>query len=196
MPTVAAPLLMMDPGYLWIAPAATAFPALGGTAVASAFTDAPSATFIAAGATEEGHTLSYSQNVEPVTVAEFADPITWRTTSRQGSWAMSLADYTLANLARAMNGGTTSTASGSGATLVSKWVPPVMGSEVRRSILWQSFDGTMRVFMYQCINVAEIESAFKKAPDKALLPCEFRFEVDSSSRTFEVYTAGTARLGL
>ena len=84
---------------------------------------------------------------------------------------------------------------GAGATLVSKWIPPVIGSETRSALLWQSLDGTMRIYMYQTVQVNEMETAFKKAPDYAVLPCEFRFEIDASGNIFEVYTAGTARLG-
>lgn len=195
MPTVATPLLMLDPGFLWHAPAGTAFPAGGGTAAGSVFTDTPSVTFYEIGATEAGHTFTYAQSIEAINVAEFADPVKWRTVSRQGSFAFNLADYTLKNLQRSMNGGTLSTASGSGATLISKWVPPAVGSETRAALMWQSLDGTMRIFMYQTVQVNEMETAFKKAPDIAVLPCEFRFEIDASGNIFEVYTAGTARLG-
>lgn len=195
MPTVATPYLMMDPGFLWHAPANTLFPTGGGTASGSVFTDSPSVTFYEIGATEAGYTFSYSQSIEAINVAEFADPVKWRTTARQGSMAFNMADYTLKNLQRAMNGGTLSTVSGSGATLISKWVPPVVGNETRAALLWQSFDGTMRIFMYQTVQVNEMETAFKRAPDIAVLPCEFRFEIDVSGNIFEVYTAGPTRLG-
>jgi hypothetical protein len=170
MPTTLTPLLMLDPGFMWHAPAATAFPTLGGTAAGGIFTDSPSATFYEIGATEAGYTFTYSQSIEAINVAEFYDPVKWRTTARQGSFAFNMADYTLKNLQRAMNGGSLTTASGAGATLVSKWVPPV-------------------------VQVNQIQSAFKKAPDFATIPCEFRFEIDASSNIFDVYTAGPTRLG-
>jgi hypothetical protein len=195
MPTVATPYLMLDPGYLWHAPANTLFPANGGTASGSQFTDAPSVTFYEIGATEAGYTFSYSQSIEAINVAEFADPVKWRTTARQGSMAFNMADYTLKNLQRAMNGGSLTTVSGAGATLISKWTPPAVGNETRSALLWQSLDGTMRIYMYQTVQVNEMETAFKKAPDYAVLPCEFRFEIDASGNIFEVYTAGTTRLG-
>lgn len=195
MPTTLTPNVMMDPGFLWYGNVGATFPSLGGTAAGSVFTDAPSVSFYEIGATEAGYTFQYSQSIEAINVAEFADPVKWRTTARQGSMAFNLADYTLKNIQRALNGGSLSTASGAGPSLVSKWVPPAVGSEIRAMLLWQSLDATMRIFMYQTVQVNEIQTAFKKAPDYAVLPCEFRFEIDGSGNIFEVYTAGTARLG-
>ena len=195
MPTVLTPNLMIDPGFLWYAPAGTAFPALGGTAAGSVFTDSPSASFYEIGATEAGYTFTYSQSIEAINVAEFYDPVKWRTTGRQGSFAFNMADYTLKNMQRALNGGVLSTQSGAGATLVSKWVPPIVGGETRACLMWQSLDATLRIFMYQVVQVNEIQTAFKKAPDYAVIPCEFRFEIDVSGNIFEFDTAGTTRLG-
>src|SRR6185369_13479664 len=98
MPVTLAPLLMIDPGFFWYAPAGTAFPTNGGTAAGSVFTDSPSVTFYEIGATEAGYTFTYSQSIEAINVAEFYDPVKWRTTSRQGSFAFNMADYTLKNL--------------------------------------------------------------------------------------------------
>lgn len=193
MPTTLTPNMMIDPGFLWHAPAGTAFPS--SVAAGSVFTDSPSASWYEIGATEAGYTFTYSQSIEAINVAEFYDPVKWRTTSRQGSFAFNLADFTLKNIQRGLNGGSLSTVSGSGASLISKWVPPTVGQETRSALLWQSLDATMRIFMYQTVQVNEIQSAFKKAPDFAVVPCEFRFEIDASSNIFEVYTAGTSRLG-
>lgn len=195
MPTVLTPNLMIDPGFLWYAPAATAFPSGGGTVSGSVFTDSPSASFYEIGATEAGYTFTYSQSIEAINVAEFYDPVKWRTTSRQGSFMFNMADYTLKNIQRALNGGSLTTVSGTGATAINKWVPPVVGQETRAALMWQSLDATMRIFMYQTVQVNEIQSAFKKAPDFAVIPCEFRFEIDASGNIFEVYSAGTTRLG-
>src|SRR5512132_1029767 len=104
MPTVATPTILTDPGYLFWAPLATAEPT--NTVAASKFTDAWAAAWIPLGATENGSALTYSSPVEPVNVAEFFDPIKYATTGRSGNFAFNLADYTLANWKRAMNGGT------------------------------------------------------------------------------------------
>jgi hypothetical protein len=194
VPTVATPNVMMDPGFLYLAPAATAFPT--GTSAASKFSDSPSVTFVEVGATADGTKFKYTPAIEAVSVAEFLDPVKWRTVSREGSMAFNLADYTLKQLQRAMNGGVISTIGGAGATLVSEWIPPVLGAETRQALMWESGDSTMRIFFYQTINVASVESAFAKAPTYGVLPCEFRMEVDTSGNTFKVQTAGTARLGI
>lgn len=194
MPTVAQPNIMQDPGFIYWAPALTSFPT--NVVSGSKFTDAPSVTWIGLGATEDGSSFSYSPSIESVTVAEFLDPVRWRTVAREGSFSFNLADYTMKNLQRAMNGGTLSTVSGTGATTLTKYVPPTLGGETRAALMWESQDSTMRIFMYQVVNIADVESAFNKAPAYAVFPCEFRFEVDSSGNTFEVYGAGTGRLGV
>jgi hypothetical protein len=119
MPTIATPTVLTDAGYLFIAPLATAVPT--NTVAGSVFTDAWSASWIPLGATEEGSTLSYSITVEPVPVAELFDPVKYATTERNGSIAFNLADFTLSNYRRALNGGTAALAptSGTGATVVS-----------------------------------------------------------------------------
>jgi hypothetical protein len=185
---------MMDPGLLWHAPAGTAFPTAGGTAAGSKFTDSPSVTFVEIGATEDGHRFRYAPSIEAVSVAEFLDPVKWRTVSREGSFAFNLADYTLSNLKRALNGGTL-TSTGSAGTQVNKLVPPGLGLETRSALMWESLDQTMRIFMYSTVNVAEMETAFNKAPAIAVLPCEFRFELDGNGNLFDVYTTST-RLGV
>lgn len=192
MPTVATPLLMMDPGFLWHAPAGTAFPTNGGTATGSKFSDSPSVTFIEVGATEDGHRFRYAPSIEAISVAEFLDPVKYRTVSREGSFAFNLADYTLKNLQRGLNGGTLSS-TGSGATEVNKLVPSGLGAETRSVLMWESYDSTMRIFMYSTVNIAEMEMSFNKAPAIATIPCEFRFELDASGNLFDIYTTSTRK---
>lgn len=58
---------------------------------------------------------------------------------------------------------------------------------------WESLDSTMRVVVRQALNGVEINSAFKKAPSFATIPCEFNFEVPSAAKPFSMWTAGTLR---
>src|SRR5690349_15040667 len=103
MPSTAVPNILTDPGYLFIAPLASTLPT--NTVSGSEFTDSWPVAWLSLGATDEGSQFSYSVNVEPITVAEYFDPISYRTTERSGSIAFNLADWTLTNYRRALNGG-------------------------------------------------------------------------------------------
>lgn len=195
MPTTATPLILTDPGYLFWAPGATAIPTM--TAAASKFSDVWPGAWINMGGTEEGSTFTFATTVEPVSVAEILNPISYPVTGQASKIAFSLADFTLKNLQRAWNGVAPTTVSGTGATLVSKLSPPTPAQIVRAAIGWESLDGTLRMIGQQAINGAEIESAFQRAPNKALIPCEFNFEIMVGNTTpFDFYAAGTGRLGV
>jgi hypothetical protein len=193
MPTTAVPNLLQDPGYLFWAPLASTEPT--NTVTASKFTDSWPVAWISLGATEAGSTFNYSSSVEAVRVAEFFDPIKYATTERSGSISFALADWTLNNLKRALNGGAVTLVSGTGATALSKYEPPAPGSEVRAMIGWESLDSTTRIVMRQCIQGGEISSEFVKAPDYAKIACTFNFEFPASAQPFTVYSAGSTRAG-
>ena len=195
MPTVAVPNLLTDPGYLFGAPLATAVPT--NTVTASKFSDAWAAAWIPLGATKEGSTFAYSSTVEAMSVAEFFDPIKYATTERAGSMAFVLANYTLHNLKRAMNGGmgTITATSGTGATTLGTFEPVAPGSELRIMLGWESSDNTTRIIMRQAIQGGEMSSEFAKAPAFAGIPCTFNFEVPPAGAVFSVYSAGVERFG-
>lgn len=192
---VATPTILTDAGYLFIAPLLTPVPT--NTVAGSVFTDAWAAAWIPLGATEDGTTLTYQTNVEAITVAEFFDPIRYSTVSRTGSVAFNLANWSLTNYRRALNGGTAalSPTSGTGATALYTASPPTPGSEVRCMIGWESLDNTVRLVAFQTIQGGEVSAAFRKAPEKALIPCTFNFEVPASGIPFTLYGAGAARGG-
>ena len=191
---VATPLILTDPGYLFIAPLASTLPT--NTVAGSVFTDAWPAAWLPLGATEEGSTFAYSTTVEPIMVAEFFDPISYRTTERAGSLAFNLADFTLTNYRRALNGGVAALAatSGTGATSLGTLEPPDPGAEVRCMVGWESLDNTARLVCRQTIQGGEISSAFNRAPDKALIPCTFQLEVPTSAKPWIMWSAGADRL--
>lgn len=191
MPTTATPNILTDPGYLFWAPLGSAEPV--NTVVASKYTDAWPVAWISLGATEDGSEFSYETSVEAVRVAEFFDPIKWATTDRSGSFAFNLADWTLTNMKRAMNGGTLTVVSGTGATTLTSLTPPSPGSETRAMIGWESLDNSVRIIAYQCLNSGTISSAFRKAPSFSTIPCTFNFEVPAAGQPWKMYAAGTAR---
>src|SRR5206468_1754884 len=107
-----------------------------------------------------------------------------------------LANFTLANFARAVNGSAPTVVSGTGATQLSKISPPAVGAEVRAMIGYESADSTLRYIGYQCINGAQIASQFAKAPQKSLIQCEFNFEIPASGNPWDMWAAGTGRVGV
>lgn len=195
---VVTPTILTNAGYLFVTAITTAVPTF--TAAASKFSDVWPVTWLPLGATEDGSTFSYQTNVEAVTVAEFFDPISQQTTSRSGSFAFNLASYTLSNWLRALNQGPgTATGiatpdSGTGATAIYSAAPPTPGNEVRVQLGWESLDNTMRLICFQTINGENIQSAFKKAPDKAVIPCTFNFEVPASGIPFKFYGTQTRNI--
>lgn len=188
---VATPNILTDPGYLFWAPLSSAEPT--NTVVGSVFTDSWPVAWLPMGATEEGSQFNYSSTVEPISVAEFFDPIRYATTERSGNFAFSLTDITLATIKRALNGGALSIVSGTGTTQLNKYEPPNPGSEVRSMIGWESLDNTVRIVARQCINAAEMSMAFAKAPGKSVIACQFNFEKPASAQPWAMWTAGTAR---
>lgn len=190
--TVPVPTIATDPGYLFWAPLGTAEPT--NTVVGSVFTDAWPSGWIALGATEEGHSFSWTTSTDQIEVAEFLDPIKYVETGRTGSIAFALASVTLTNLKRALNGGTVTT-TGTTTTTLATYTPPVLGASVRCMVGWESQDSTERLIAYQCFNTGTVEIARRKGADKATLPIEFALEVPSSGVPFKYLTAGVARLG-
>lgn len=200
MPTTATPLIMTDPGFLFLAPLGTALPAsgVGGTVVGSKFTDAWPAAWVNLGGTEDGSEFSFSTSVEPIRVAEIFNPIQYAVTEQATSMAFSLADYTANNLRRAWNVGSANltTISGAATTLLSRLRPPAPSEIIRQMLGWESLDSTMRLFGYQVINGGEVTSAYKKSPDNALIPFQLNFEVPAAPAVpFDFFAAGTARVG-
>lgn len=194
MPSTAVPTLLTDPGFLFIAPLGSTLPS--NTVAGSVFTDSWPVAWLSLGATEEGSTFSYSSTVEALSVAEFLDPIAYRTTGREGSIAFNLADFTLTNYRRALNGGVAALAatSGTGATSLGTLNPPTPGAETRCMIGWESLDSTLRLVAHQTLQGGEIQSAFNKAPSLALIPCTFNFEVPSGGQPWTMWSAGADRL--
>lgn len=193
--SVPAPVLLTDPGYLAAAPIGTAEPTP--TVAGSVFTDTWAAAWIQLGGTEDGTTFAAEIGVEPISVAEFFEPIQYATTSRALTIAFAMASFTLHNVKRAFNGGmgAITADSGTGATTLASFEPPDPGSELRIMILWESLDHTLRLVCRQCINAGTIESAFQKVPAKGLLPCTFSLEKPAAAKSFKYWSAGTNRLG-
>lgn len=187
------PTILTDPGTLVVAPIGSTVPS--NTVAGGIFTDSWDAAWLYIGATEDGSELSYNTTVQPVSVAEYFDPIAYRTTDRAGNFAFAVANFGATAYRRALNGGAAavSPTSGTGATALYTVTPTSPGSEVRVMVGWESLDRTVRVIAYQCFSGGEVKSAFKKAPSKSLIPMQANFEVPSSGIPFSMFFAGSGR---
>ena len=189
--TTAVPAILSDPGFLFWAPLGTAEPVHAVTA--SKFSDTGfTGAWINLGATEAGSDFKYQSTVAPVEVAEFFDPISYRTTGRVGSFAFNLASYTAANLKKVYNGGTL-TVTGATTTTLSVYTPPTPGNEVRAMLGWESLDQTVRLVCYQALSSGDVSQVYAKAPAKTVLACTFNLEVPAGGQPFSLITAGAAR---
>lgn len=188
--TVAINGIATGPGWLFHAPLGSSIPTH--TVSGSVFTDSWPGAWSLLGATDEGSEWSYELDTENVEVAELLDPVQVVATGRTIALAFALANISVTNFKRAMNGGTPTT-SGSGATLLTEFTPPELGTEVRCMIGWESQDSTERLIGYQCFQTGGISTGRKKGADKALISCEFTFEKPVSNPPFRIWTAGTAR---
>jgi hypothetical protein len=159
------------------------------------FTDDWAATWIPIGATEEGSTFSHEMSSEPIRVAEIFEPVAYAVTETNASLAFAMADWTLQKLKIALNGGTMTLVSGTGATALTSLEPPDPSQVTRSMIGWQSLDATVRIVARQVINASAIESAFQRAPAKSLIPVQFQFERPAAAKSWIAYSAGTTRSG-
>lgn len=193
-PAVATPNVLSDPGFLWMAPLGTAAPT--NTVTAGKFSDAVPSPWVPLGATTEGSTFNYSTTVEPVRVAELPDPVAYFETERQGNIVFNLANWTLSNIKRAMNGGMSALVpTGTAGSELTTYEPPDLGAAVRVMILWESTDSTVRIMLRQALNGSEVSSAFQKAPSIATIPYTFNMETPTSgAKPFIVWGAGTTRV--
>lgn len=147
------------------------------------------AAFKPIGYTEEGSAFSWSITNEPVPVAESLYPVSHKTTSVEGSVTFAMAEDTIRNWQRALNGGTV-TAYGVAPNDGLKYTPPAPGQEVRRIIVWESEDKKRRITFKQLFQGGSVEAVRRPGATKTTLPVEFRIEQPSDgSLPFEIFYA-------
>lgn len=188
-PALATPKIATDPGFLYYAPLGTAEPVH--TVTASVFSDSWTAAtgWVPVGATEEGHTFSWTTSTDTIEVAELLDPLKYIETGRSGSFAFACANIDALTMKMAMNGGTLNT-TGSTTTKMTTYTPPALGQSVRIMIGWESTDCTERLIGFQCFNTAAVSISRRKGNAKATVPVEFALEVPSGGQPFKYIAAG------
>jgi hypothetical protein len=191
----ATPLLLKEPGFLFLAPLASTEPTMA--ALASTYdADTWPVAWIPCGPTQEGSVFSNSQNIEPIRVAELFDAVAYSVTEMTTTLAFAMTNYTLHNLRRAMNAPTSavSTVSGATTTLSSKLEPPEPEAIIRCMVGWESLDHTLRLVGRQAINGGEMQSTFGRGT-AAGIATVWNFERPAAAKAFTWYGAGVARLG-
>lgn len=161
----------MGPGTIYVAPLATAEPASATAALDAAWREV--------GYTEEGSTFTFETTVEDVEVAEEFYPVAVKTTKVSAGVKFQMAEATRRNLALALNVGADADATG---TLE----PVTPGSEVRVMILVRKENGAQWLFR-RAFQGGTVEIRNAKAPDKTLVPVDFRLEKPSGAQPWKVY---------
>lgn len=191
--TTARPNLLTDPGNLFWAPLGTALP---GNAVTNGLFDSTEWAGIPAwvpmGATSAGSTFSTNTTINPIEVAEFLDPVAYRSTTRANTVTFAVASVTASNLSRAFNGAI-KTVTGSTGTTLTKVAPVQLGQEVRCMLGWESNDQTVRWFAFQVVNSGDISLKFDKAPAHTDIPWTGMCEIPVTGDPWDFYFAGTGR---
>ncbi len=188
--TVATDAVAVGPGYVYWAPLGTALPA--NTVVGSVFTDVWPVAWLPLGWTDVGSQFSYQLATGTIDAAEFLDPLKVVTTGRTVTFSFALGQINIANLKRALNGGT-ATVTGTTTTTMTDYVPPALGTEVRAMIGWEATDGTERAVYTQCLQNGNVQITRNKGTAKALIPCQWTLEQPTAGQIFHHYTAGVAR---
>ena len=166
----------VGPGLVYVAPIGTTEP----TTVSGAL---PSA-WIPVGYTESGSTFTSNVTYEDIEVAEELDPIRTTATKRVTTFKLDMAEINAQNWSIAFNGGTIGTPTGGYVT----FEPPDLGTEQRLMLVWSSDDAQERLLCRRVLQVGTIETARQKAPNKSLIPAEFRLEIPTDgSAVFKMW---------
>ncbi|GAC1610340.1 MAG: hypothetical protein NVS3B26_16570 [Mycobacteriales bacterium] len=185
------PNILTDPGNLFWSPLGTALPL--NTVTGGVFTDIWPSAWIQMGATSTGSDFTSTTTINPVDVAEFLDPVAYRTVSRSSTIAFQLASITATNVSRAFNGASTQV-TGSAGTALTQVSPVVLGQEIRAQIGYESLDATVRIICYQVVNGGAISMKFHKAPSHTDIPWMGMMEIPASSnKPWDLFFAGTTR---
>lgn len=171
--TVIPGQIRTGPGKIYYAPLGTAIPTF--TAAASKISGAWT-TWIEVGATEGGMTYTEDTSVESIRVAESAYPVKRVTTEKDGSISFSMAHISDLNWKLAANGGTVAT-SGTGATKLNTFIPPLIGSELRVMLGFQSADDDEVLIWPQVFNGGSMEIVRGSLETMAVIPVEFGVEL-------------------
>lgn len=191
--TISSGLVQTGPGRLYYAPLATAIPTI---TAASSKIAATWTSWVQVGSTDAGITYTEAVETAEIKVAESLYSIRTVTTGKTSRVSGVLNEISDLNWKLVMNGGTL-TASGTGATKLTEYVPPLAGSEVRVMLAFVDNLDTEAIIWPQVFNVGNVEYQRGTFETKAGLSFEFNAEIPASGYTtpYKRYTAGALSLG-
>jgi hypothetical protein len=161
----------VGPGWLYIAPVDSVEPTnLSGDWAAA---------WVPLGYTDQGSSFMFDNTFENVVVEEEYDPVHVLQTARQITLSFAAAELTARNVQIAFNGGTIDTNTG-----VVTFEPPDPGVYTPVAIGWESDDGLERWIYRRCVQVGSVEIQRRKAPQKAIIPMQFRATKPDDAATF------------
>lgn len=196
IPTIQPTQIKTGPGRILYAPLGTAMPTVPAPTVSKLV---PVVTgFLEAGATDEGLTFNESTETEDVRVAESLYAIKTVTTGKTGTVAFNMSHISDVNWKVASNGGTI-TITGSGATKLSVYIPPLAGSEVRIMLAFFSLDEDEFIVWPQCFNAAGFETNRSTFSTKHGLPVSFSVELPDPAvltTPYKRWTSGALAQGV
>lgn len=171
--TIQPTQIKTGPGKIYYAPLGTAIPTFTAT---TSLVSGTWTSWVEVGATDEGLTFSESTDTEDVRVAESLYAVKTVTTGKSATVAFSISHISDLSWQLASNGGTI-TVSGTGATKLSVYVPPLAGSEVRKMLGFHSLDGDEVIVWPQVFNSGGFETARAGFASKHVLPVSFSVEL-------------------
>ena len=154
-------------------------------------------TWTQVGATEDGLRYSESVDTEELRVAESQYPVRVVETGKSGTIEFSLSHIHDLNWKLANNGGTI-TVTGTGATKLSAYVPPLVGQSVRVALGFQSLDDDEVIIWPQVFNSGGFETARAGLETLSVLPVSFSVELPDTSvlaTPYKRWTSGGLALG-
>lgn len=167
----------IGPGWLWVAPIGTSEPADCSTALPSAWRQV--------GYTETGNAFNSNITSSDIEVAEELEPIDVREIKRLTDVQFEMAEVTRANLAFALNSGANA------ANTSASFEPPALGASLYTMIVWETNatpDATnVRWLFRKCKQTSPIQIQHRKAPQKALIPVQFRVVKPNAAQPWIVF---------
>lgn len=191
--TITPGAIKTGPGVLYYAPLGTTIPTFSVTAskISGTWT-----SWVEVGASDAGMTYTENVDTEAIKVAESQYPVRVVTTARTGSVKTALAQLTDLNWKLATNGGTIVT-TGTTTTKMNTFVPPLVGSEVRVMLGWQSLDDDEVLVWPQVFNTGSIEVNRGDLATMATIPLEFSVELPDPAvltTPYKRWTSGSLAL--